>query len=135
MPVKPSPPPSADSKPFRDGCAVRELRYQRCGHCGKAQFPPAKLCRACNSEHLEWEASGGFGTIHSFTTVYRGPSAAFKDDCPYVLALVNMDEGFRIMVNVLGLDASSTSIDQRVGIIFESRDGNVVLPQCELVDE
>jgi uncharacterized OB-fold protein len=64
--------------------------------------------------------------------VHRGPTLAFKEDCPYALALVDLEEGFRIMLNIVGPGAENACIGDAVRIIFEERSADVVLPQAEL---
>lgn len=125
---KPVPRPNADSAPFWEGCAAHEFRFQRCSDCGKVQFYPRAVCSHCHGSNLRWEVSVGKGTVHSVTTVHRGPSVAFKADCPYQVALVDMDEGFRFMANVRGAEAE---IGTRVRVIYEKR-GDQTIPQVEI---
>jgi hypothetical protein len=82
---------------------------------------------------LDWRRSAGAGTLYSHTTVYRAPTSAFKADVPYVVALVDLDEGFRMMVNVLGCDPADVQIGRRMRIVFRASDGGMKLPQGELV--
>lgn len=72
-----------------------ELAFQRCTACAAAVFPPRVLCSACGSPRLEWERSGGRGTVYSATTL------APRDAAPYTVALVDMAEGFRVMTDVV----------------------------------
>lgn len=129
---KPIPPKNSDSEEFRKGCGRHELLYQHCVSCGETQFPPAHHCRGCNGEQLDWRKSDGRGTIHSLTMVHRGPTPAFKADCPYALALVDLDEGFRMMLNIVGREAGSARIGDSVRIVFEERSNDIVLPQAKL---
>ncbi len=126
---------TAETLPFWEAAARGELLYQRCRRCGKVQFYPRGHCAACAHRALDFEPSAGHGTIYSFTIVHRAPSAAFRDLVPYVIALVDMAEGFRLMVNLLGSDAvSGAAIGRPVRIVFAKRgEGQAVLPQAELV--
>lgn len=128
---KPIPRPTAETAPFWEGCRRGELLYQRCRACGHAQFYPRSLCAACSATDLEWLPSSKRGTIHSFTVVQRAPTEAFKADVPYVLALVDLEEGFRMMLNVLGASPDQVRIGQPVRIVFEAR-GEERLPQAEV---
>jgi uncharacterized OB-fold protein len=130
---RPLPNAVAESRPFWDGCAAGELRYQCCEHCGKTQLIPRRFCDACQSEQLRWRTSCGLGRILSFTVVHRAPSAAFKEEVPYVLAIVDMDEGFRLMVNVKDGATKRLSVDQQVRIGYRVL-GAVTLPQAEVVE-
>lgn len=126
---KPVPRPTAETGPFWEGCRRGELLYQRCRACGHVQFYLRTICAACLADDLEWLRSRGRGTIHTFTVVYRAPSEAFKADVPYALALVDLEEGFRMMLNVRGADPESLRIGQPVRIVFEER-GGLALPQA-----
>lgn len=131
--MKPLPRLNTDSAPFWEGCQVGELRYQRCEKCGKAQFPPGSVCTSCQNRSLSWHVSKGSGTIHSFTIVERAPSPAFKGDLPYVIALVDIAEGFRMMANVRNSSHDAVAIGGAVRIIFEPTEREeIVLPQVEL---
>lgn len=131
IPAKPRPHPNADSLPFWEGCARGELRYQHCTSCDRAQFPPRAFCARCQGPSLEWRQSARQGSIHTFTVVQRAPSAAFKGDVPYVIVLVDLDEGFRLMMNLRGAGAEAAKIGQRVRVVFEHAAGDYPLPQAE----
>jgi uncharacterized OB-fold protein len=129
-PDKLAPRISPETQSFWDGCRQGELRYQRCLGCDRVQFYPRALCAGCGATSLEWRRSRGEGRIHTVTVVYRAPSPAFRADVPYAIALVDLDEGFRMMANVLGSDPESLAIGDRVRVVFEAR-GDVALPQFE----
>lgn len=133
VPAKPQPHPNADSLPFWQGCAKGELRYQYCAACNQPQFPPRVFCARCQGASLEWRQSARLGVIHTFTVVQRAPSAAFKGDVPYVIALIDLDEGFRLMMNLRSADTTAVQIGQRVRVVFEPTAGEYPLPQAELV--
>ncbi|KAA0684929.1 Zn-ribbon domain-containing OB-fold protein [Azospirillum brasilense] len=134
-PMKPAPLVTADTRAFWDACAEGVLTFQRCAACGHVQFPPRPFCTACRAEGPVTERSTGLGTIHSFTIVHRAPTAAFKADTPYVLALVDFDEGFRLMVNLRGCPPSDARIGLRVRVLFEPLAGGGALPQVRLLVE
>jgi len=127
---KPSPRISPETQSFWDGCRLGELRYQLCRGCGRVQFYPRVLCAGCGATALEWRRSRGEGSIYTVTVVYRAPTPAFRGDVPYAIALVDLDEGFRMMTNVLGPDPESLAIGDRVRVVFEAR-GDLALPQFE----
>jgi len=132
LPGKPVPRPNADSAPFWDACNREELTFQRCQACGQAQFYPRSLCTACQATDLGWETSAGLGTVFTFTVNHRPPTPAFKDDVPYVIALVDLDEGFRMMLNVIDCAIEDVAIGTRVRIVFEPRgpEGEQLIPQA-----
>ena len=130
--TKPVPIPTTDTAAFWDACRRGELMYQQCGSCRHVQFYPRPFCVACQGEELVWCASAGRGVIHSFTVVHRPANRAFDGDVPYVIALIDLDEGFRMMMNVIGDNARDTAIGARVRIVFEPRGDAHKLPQAVL---
>ena len=134
MADKPMPTPSGDTKTFWDACDQEKLMYQQCSTCNAVQTFPRSLCSACGSTQLEWKESAGQGTILSYTEVHRGPSVAFKPDQPYLLAIIEMNEGFRLMTNLRNCTADAVRIDMPIRIVFEPR-GNEgrKIPQAEPV--
>lgn len=83
--------------PFLEGLACGELRYQACLACGAPQTLARYACRACGSTRLEWRRAAGRGTVYATTTVTRAPSEEFRALAPYTLAIVELDEGPRLM--------------------------------------
>ncbi|MDH3280743.1 MAG: Zn-ribbon domain-containing OB-fold protein [Gammaproteobacteria bacterium] len=128
---RPLPKPTAETQPFWEGCARGELLFQYCGRCDRGQFPPSNRCRTCHEDSLEWRQSDKHGIIHSVTTVFRAPNAAFKKAAPYKIALVDLTEGFRIMTNITNAGEADAVIGAPVRIVFEDV-GDIALPQAEL---
>jgi uncharacterized OB-fold protein len=85
-----------------------KLAFLRCSECGTAIFYPRVLCPPCGSDALEWQTSSGRGTVYATTTVYR------KSAAPYNVALVDLEEGFRMMTRVEGVPAEEVEIGARV---------------------
>jgi uncharacterized OB-fold protein len=129
---KPVPIPTTDTAAFWDGCRREELLYQQCTRCRHVQFYPRPFCTACQSGELAWRQSAKRGVIHSFTVMHRPANRAFDGDVPYVIALVDLDEGFRMMMNVIGANARAAAIGARVRIVFENRGAEHKLPQAVL---
>jgi uncharacterized protein len=132
---KPLPNPTSETEHFWQGCAQNELRFQYCPDCEQAQFPPRIRCRTCHESTLVWRTSTKRGIVHSATTVMRAPSKAFKDSTPYVIALIDLDEGFRIMTNITNAPLAPIEIGEPIRIIFEPRTDQIALPQAELTRE
>ncbi|MGI5471924.1 Zn-ribbon domain-containing OB-fold protein [Streptomyces sp. CA-132043] len=95
------------ARAYREGLDRGELRYQRCDDCAGAVFPPRVLCPDCGSQELTWERSAGRGTVHS-ATVVRGRDGARG------IVLVDLDEGFRMMSRVDGIDPATVEIGTTV---------------------
>jgi uncharacterized protein len=126
---KPLPKANAETRPFWEACARGELLYQYCTACRRAQFYPRSHCSTCHGGGLEWRQSSGKGVVYTCTTVQRAPTPAFKALVPYVIALVDLEEGFRMMLNVLDCDPAQVAIGARVRVVFRE-EGGVALPQA-----
>ena len=85
------------SAPFAEGLQRGEIRYQACVSCGAAQTLARYACRACGNTELQWRTASGAGRVYSVTTVARAPSDEFRPLAPYALAIVELDEGPRLM--------------------------------------
>ncbi|HSA50251.1 MAG TPA: OB-fold domain-containing protein [Yinghuangia sp.] len=121
IPLHPATPLAA---PRGDGAADGALRYQRCTQCGTANFTPTELCRGCASRALEWRASAGLGTVHSWTVVRR-PTAP---TAPYAVAIVDLDDGYRMLTNLIGIESHPVREGLRVRIDPHGAGGERVLP-------
>ena len=130
-PSLPQPVSNADSAPYWAAARERRLLIRRCADCGAVHFMPRHLCPECWSERLEWIDAKGTGSVHSFTIIHRPSSPAFQPRTPYVLALIELDEGPRMVANVLGDDALGVRIGDRVDVTFEDRGDGAMLPQFQ----
>ena len=115
---------NADSAPYWEGARNDKLLLQRCGNCGALRFFPRYLCNACGSEATEWAQMSGRGTVHSFTIVHRAAFPEFQAQTPYVVALIDLAEGPRMMTNIVGEDALDVEIGDAVAVTFEARGGD-----------
>ena len=98
---KPLPEPDPVSLPYWDSLKAHALELQRCGGCGKFIFYPRGICPHCFSGELGWEKVAGRGTIHSYTIIHRHWQPGFAAEAPYVVALVELDEGVRLVANLV----------------------------------
>lgn len=129
---KPVPTANGDTAPYWEGAMKGQLLLQTCDDCGSKTFLPRAVCPVCWSESRRFEPASGRGAIHAITTVHRAPLPAFAPDCPYVVAMVELAEGPRITMNVIGEGASGAKIGDQIEIVFEAR-GDMALPQAKLV--
>jgi uncharacterized OB-fold protein len=105
--------PSPAERPFFEAAARGELLYQQCPRCGHRQFYPRVLCTACAGE-AAWATAAGRGAVHTFTIVRQNGQPPFRDELPYVVAMVELDEGVRMMGNVTGCPPEAVHIGLRV---------------------
>jgi uncharacterized OB-fold protein len=131
------PPPiaNADSIAYWSGARERRLLIRRCQACGGFHFLPRYLCPVCWSDRLEWIDAKGTGTVHSFTVIRRASSPAFNPRVPYVVVLVDLDEGPRMIANLLGEDALLVAIGDRVTVTFEDRGDGATIPQFKRISD
>lgn len=124
----PTPVITPETAPYWDGARAGKLLLQRCLECRALRFYPRRTCPTCWSERVEWIEMSGRGRVHSFTVIHRPPAPAFASRVPYVVALIDLDEGPRMMANIVGEGALDVAIDNPVTVTFESR-GEIALPQ------
>jgi uncharacterized protein len=91
---------TAFTKTFWDGLAKQQFLTTKCNHCGELTFPPKPLCPGCWSKDLSWIELKGTGVLRSYTEVTAAP-LMFAAEAPYVIALIDLDEGIRCMSRVL----------------------------------
>lgn len=120
------PEPSALTAGFwraaRDHVLVRPV----CARCGRSHFTPQVACPHCLSTEWDYRPSSGRGSVYSFTVVHRPPGPGF--DPPYVMAIVDLDDGWSMLTNVIGCDVHEVRIGQPVTVRFEDLTSNVALP-------
>lgn len=128
-PARPLPVPDQDSAGFWAATGEHRLVVQHCSGCGADQLFPRSVCARCHGRELGLRDASGLGTVHSCTIVRRAPSAAFASDVPYVVALVELVEGPRLMVNIVGCDPADVHIGLDVEVQFEDVAEGVALPR------
>jgi hypothetical protein len=130
---KPLPVLNEESRPFWEGCKRHALVLQHCEDCGAVIYYPRALCTACHSARLAWRPVSGAGSIYSFTVCHRPAGPAFKDDTPYVVALIDLKEGARLLSNIVTDDPGSVRIGQAVRVVFDDVTEEITLPKFQVV--
>jgi len=125
---KPLPVPDPETEVFWDGLKQGKLLLQRCGDCGKYRYYPRMVCPHCLSGNTEWVESEGMGIVYSFTIVHKAPPA-FQGDTPYVVALIELKEGVRMLSNLVTDEPDKVRIGMPVKVIFEKTASDIVLPK------
>lgn len=126
MSANPLPRPTELSRPHWEGCRVGELRFLRCADCGHAIFIPQPVCGACFGENLEWVVSSGRGRVYSFTVVHRAPQPVFET--PYVVAIVELEEDWTMLTNLVDCAPEQVRIDLPVEVCFRKASEEITLP-------
>ncbi len=129
IPARPLPLIDAETEPFWRAAKERRLSIPRCLDCGKHHFYPRVLCPHCHSERLEWVDVSGQGTIYSFTVARKPAGPAFAAEVPYVIALVDLADGPRMMTNIVTATPDAVRIGDLVEVLFEDIAPEVTLPK------
>jgi hypothetical protein len=119
--------------PYWKAARDERLVIQQCLDCSSYQFFPRLFCLKCMSENIEWRPSSGHGTIYTFTVNRRGSNPYMNERVPYVVAMVTLDEGVRIMANIIESEIGNVRIGARVGVVFEKVTEDITLPQFRLL--
>ena len=123
------PRPSPETAAWWEGCRNHELLIQSCTKCGHRQFYPRIICTECMSDKLEWTRSAGRGRVLTFTICRLPVSEAYAGDVPYVIALVQLEEGPTMMSNIVECNPESVTTGMPVEVIFEQRSEKITIPQ------
>ena len=118
----------SDTRPFWEATKRNELLIQYCPQCSTYQFYPRVVCKNCLSD-VEWVVSSGRGTVYSFSVVHKVFNPEFKDKVPYILALISLDEGPRMMTNLIGVAIEDVRIGMSVEVDFSKSFGEYNLVQ------
>jgi uncharacterized protein len=115
-----SPPPTTEfSEPFWEMARLGTLGLQQCGECSQWTFPARVLCPRCWSMDLTWAPASGRAALYSYTTVYRAPAPEFAADVPYTVALVELEEGPRMMARLGGVAEEDIVIGMPLQVEFD----------------
>ncbi len=122
--------PEPDTEAFWEATKDHELRYQVCDECQGIVFYPRRHCNHCMSMKLSWKTSRGEGVVYTYTVIRQIGLPAFRDLAPYAVAWIDLDEGFRMISNITGVDdpTSEVHIGQRVRVSWEDQESGISLP-------
>ncbi len=116
-----------DNEGFWQGVKRQELVLQQCKECGNWLHPPRPMCPKCRSLETEWVPSAGKGTIYSWVVYQEAPHPGFK--APYAVVLVELEEGVRLISNLVDVTPEEVSIGMPVEVVFDQVTEEVVLPK------
>ncbi len=129
---RPLPEINSLTAPFWEYCKKHELRMQFCRRCKEWIWYPKAICPKCGkNDQMVWERLSGKGSIYSYTVIRQviDNSESFSKDIPFVIALIELDEGPRIYSNIVGVSYESISIGDRVEVVFEDVTNEITLPK------
>ena len=116
------------TKQFYEWCSRGELRFQRCSGCSTFRHVPRELCAECGSFDWEWARSSGKGTLFSFTLVARALNRVFASAVPYAAAIIELEEGVRILANVVDCPPDQLRIGMALRVDLERQTDTITLP-------
>jgi uncharacterized OB-fold protein len=129
-PARPLPEPDPLTVEFWEAARRHELMAQRCGDCGGWMFPPLAGCAECASSNVHWEKVSGQGTIFSWIVVHATPHPYWREQAPYTVVEVLLDEQatLRMKGTMPGYDSDNLEVGMRVQVAFEDVTDSVALP-------
>ena len=126
--------PEPDTQPFWEATKRRELTYQTCDKCQAVIFYPRSHCTSCGASEITARVSKGLGAVYTFTVIMQSRHPAFAELGPYAVAYVDLDEGFRMLTNVINVQDPTKNIHcgQRVKLCWHDQgEGQIALPMFE----
>lgn len=126
---KPIPVPSIESKPYWEGLRQHRLLIQRCNECSGFWFPPSSHCPHCTSPDFAWTQVSGRGKVFSYVIYHRVYHPGFAGEVPYTVALIEIEEGPRMISNIVGVPPEKVVCEMPVQVVFEDIDDRATLPK------
>jgi uncharacterized protein len=126
---KPLPIPTAWSRPFWDAAKEHRLVLKKCSACGNIDHPPYLYCTACHADEHEWIEASGKGTLYAYAVNTFGVPFPFWDDMPYVLAMIDLPEGPRMISNIVQCDQDQLKNGMELEVVFEDVSEGISLPK------
>ena len=126
---KPLPMVTDESRPFWEGCRQGKLMLQYCDQCQRHQFYPRLYCMQCGSNKVRWVEASGRGVIYSYTIIHQNKAPEFVNDTPYNVVVVQLEEGPRMMSNIVDIDPANLQVDLPVVAVFDAVSENISLPR------
>jgi uncharacterized OB-fold protein len=129
---KPLPAEDPDSAVYWEGCRQKKLMLQHCSSCSKPRYPANNFCPHCRDKNFTWKESLGKGRLYSWIVVrHPVPKEIYAEDVPYIVALIDLEEGVRIASNIVGCEPESITPDMTLQVIFKPVTEQVTLPLFE----
>jgi uncharacterized OB-fold protein len=130
---KPIPRVDEETRGYWEACRRHELVLQRCGACNTLRYYPRAVCPQCMSSEVRWERMSGRGTVYTFTVTHQNQAPGFREELPYVLAYVTLDEGVQMLTNVVGCPPDQVKIGMAVEVTFEDVNDEIAIPRFKPV--
>lgn len=122
------PTPDLETQPFWDGAREDKLLIRRCLDCHKTHFYPRPFCPTCWSTNVEWMEASGRATLYTWSVVHRNDLPPFGDRVPYVAAVVELEEGPRMITNVVESEFDSLEVGMALRVAYQPISDDVTIP-------
>jgi uncharacterized OB-fold protein len=116
------PSPDAETMPWWEACKEGRLLVKRCRACGKPHYYPRPFCPHCWSNDVEWEEASGRATLYTFSVVRKNDLPPWNERVPYIAAVVDLEEGVRMMTNVVECEIDDVRIGMPLEVTFRQED-------------
>ncbi len=130
---RPLPALQGTTREFYEWCRKGELRFQRCDTCGTWRHVPREICARCGSAAWSWSPSSGRGRVFTWTVAARAMHPAFAADAPYAPVVIEMEEGVRLVSQMVDCEPDALAIDLPVEVVFVAVTPEVTLPKFRRV--
>jgi uncharacterized OB-fold protein len=122
------PTPDFQTQAFWDGCKDGKFLIRHCNACGRDHFYPRPFCPTCWSEAVAWKEASGRATLYTYSIVHVNDLPPFVECVPYVAAVVELDEGPRVMTNVEGVAFEDLRVDMPLVVEFKPISDDITIP-------
>ena len=126
---KPLPIINGDNQEFWIGCKEHKLKFQKCKACGHVRWPPSTICPMCYSQEIQWIVARGKGKVYSFVVYHVVYHPGFENKVPYVVADVELEEGPRLLTNIVDCPHHEVKCDMHVEVTWEDITEEFSLPK------
>jgi uncharacterized OB-fold protein len=127
--AKPLPTLSDDNRPFWQATKKNELRMQQCLNCQHIRYPINHVCPKCLSEKAEWKQLSGRGEVFSYIVFHQIYHPGFAKDVPYNVAMIQLEEGPRMISNVVGVPVDQVKVGDKVEAVFDPVTEDITVPR------
>jgi uncharacterized protein len=122
----------AETQPFWDAAREHRFLIRRCNSCGAVHHYPRPFCPTCWSDDLAWQEASGRATLYTFSTVYMNDLPPFNGRLPYVAAAVDLEEGPRVMTNIVDCDPAELRVGLAVEVAYTELTAEITAPVFRL---
>ena len=130
--IPPLPGPSHDDAPYWEALRRHELIIQKCPDCGETQHPPRPSCGHCGSLNIGWQKASGKGTVYSYTIVPQATHPAWRDQVPYNVVIVELEEDVRLISNLVEVASEDIRIGAPVEVVYDDVTEEITLPRFKM---